>query len=158
MTMPVADDEALESLPMRLMVVAIAAAMSIVPAAEALETLQDRDFVSRARLTMDRIIGAAQVLSMQGPGAARTVDVDLSSQGGLRAVSLSVGDGPGGAYANALVLGLSSGASLVALAQEPSVAMSSETGATLVVSTDRFCLRMEARLVGDERIVSVEVV
>ncbi len=158
MAMAIRDDEALESLPMRLIVVAVAAAMSIIPAAEALETLQDRDFVSRARLTMDNLVGVAQMLSMQGPGAARTVDVDLSSEGGLRALGLRVGDVPGGAYASAVTIELSSGASLLRLAQEPPVAMVSSEGGTLVVEAERFTLRMETALLGDERVVTVEVV
>lgn len=138
------DEAGLESLPLRLMIVAIVAAISVVPAAEALGALQDRDFVSRARLAMDRVVYTAQMLSMEGPGAARTVDLDLSSEGALRALRLVVGDSPGGAYASAVVLELSTGGRLVSLASDPSVAMCSLSGAGLEVTSERFSLRMEA--------------
>ena len=152
------DDDALESLPLRLLIVAAVAAMSIVPAAEALDTLQDRDFVSRAGLTMDEIIHTAQMLSMQGPGASRTVEVDLSSDGSLKAVRLVVGDDPDGAYTNALVLELSSGGRIIRIAQDPTARMASPSGDGLEVTSERFSLRMEAHLSGDRCIVSVEVV
>ena len=152
------DDDALESLPLRLLIVATVAAMSVVPAAEALDTLQDRDFVSRAGLTMDQVIHTAQMLSMQGPGASRMVEVDLSSDGSLKAVRLVVGDIPEGAYANALVLELSSGGRIIRTAQDPPVWMVSPSGDGLEVTSERFSLRMEARLSGDRCIVSVEVV
>lgn len=143
------DAAALESFPLRLMIVAVVAAMSVAPAAGALEALQDRDFVSRARLAMDRVVHVAQMLSMQGPGAARTVDLDLSSEGGLRALRLRVGDAPGGAYASALVLELSSGGRLISLASEPPVRMCSASLEALVVDSERFSLRLEAQASGE---------
>jgi hypothetical protein len=152
------DCEALESLPLRLLIVAVVAAMSVAPAASALEALQDRDFVSRARLAMDRVVNVAQMLSMQGPGAARTVDVDISSEGSLRALRLSVGDRPGGAYASAVVLELSSGGRLVSIAGDPPVRMCSGSLEGLEVTAERFSLRMEASLVGGVSMVVVDVV
>jgi hypothetical protein len=151
------DCGALESLPLRLLIVAVVAAMSVAPAASALEALQDRDFVSRARLAMDRVVNVAQMLSMQGPGAARTVDVDLSSEGSLRALRLSVGDAPGGAYASAVVLELSSGGKLMSLADDPPVRMCSASMQGLTVTAERFSLRMEAQLVGGACTVVVGV-
>lgn len=151
------DEGALEALPLRLMIVAVVAAMSIAPAAEALEVLQDRDFVSRARLAMDRVVHTAQMLSMQGPGAARTVDMDLSSEGSLRALGLVVGDRPGGAYANAVVLELSSGGRLISLATDPAVDMCSVCLQGLQVDSERFSLRMEVRQAGGDLLVCVGV-
>jgi len=152
------DRDALESLPLRLMIVAAVAAMSVVPAAEALETLEDRDFVSRAGLALDKVVNTAQMLSMQGPGASRTVEVDLTSDGSLRAVRLVVGDVPEGPYASALVLELSSGAKIIRLAQDPPVRMSSPFGWGLEVESDRFALHLEAYLSDGACIVSAEVV
>lgn len=151
------DEGALEALPLRLMIVAVVAAMSIAPAAEALEVLQDRDFVSRARLAMDRVVHTAQMLSMQGPGAARTVDMDLSSEGSLRALRLVVGDRPGGAYANAVVLELSSGGRLISLATDPAVDMCSVYLQGLRVDSERFSLRMEVRQADGALLVCVGV-
>jgi hypothetical protein len=152
------DDRALESLPLRLLIVAAVAAMSVVPAADALETLQDRDFLSRAGLMMDKVVHAAQMLSMQGPGASVTVELDLTSEGGLRAVRLVIGDEPGGAYASAVVLELSSGARMVRQALDPPTSMTSVFGHGLDVGSQRLSLRMEARLSGDYCVVYVEVV
>lgn len=138
------DDRAVEAIPLRLMVVAAVAAMSVLPAAQALETMNDRDFVSRAGLLLDRVVRTAQVVCLEGPGSARTVDIDLSSDGSVRAVMLSVGDEPGGPGACAVVLELSTGAKIVRLAQSPGVAMTSPLGGSLEVRSERFSLRMEA--------------
>ncbi len=152
------DQRALESFPLRLMIVAVVAAMSIMPAAEALGSLQDRDFLSRAGLMMDKVVWAAQALSMQGPGASRTVEVDLSSGGSLSAARLTIGDFPGGPCGNAVVLELSSGAKLVRLAQDPPAWMTSASGGGLEVESSRFSLFMEAVLMEGSFLVSVEVV
>jgi len=152
------DRRALESLPLRLMIVAVVAAMSIVPAADALESLQDRDFLSRAGLMMDKVVWAAQALSMQGPGASRTVEVDLSSEGSLSAARLTIGDAPGGPCGNAVVLELTSGAKLVRLAQDPPAWMTSAFGSGLVIEPARFSLSMEAEFLDGTCVVTVEVV
>lgn len=151
------DQRALESFPLRLMIVAVVAAMSIAPAAEALESIQDRDFVSRAGLMMDKVVYAAQMLVMQGPGASRTVELDLSSEGGLSATRVTVGDAPGGPYENAVVLELSTGAKLVKLAQDPPAGMTSAYGRGLEVELCRFSLVMEAFISDGECLVSVGV-
>lgn len=151
------DQRALESFPLRLMIVAVVAAMSIVPASEALESLQDRDFVSRAGLGMDKVVYMAQMLIMQGPGALRTVELDLTSEGTLSAVRIVIGDVPGGPYGNAVVLELSSGAKLVRLAQDPPACMTSTFGQGLEVKSCRFSLVMETVLSDGVCLVSVEV-
>jgi hypothetical protein len=151
------DNDALESLPLRLLIVAVVAALSVVPAAEALDALEDRGFLSRAGLMMDKVVHTAQMLSMQAPGASRTVEVDLSSDGSLRAVRLIIGDEPNGPSASALVLELSSGARIVRSAQDPPARMSSPLGQGLEVGSERFCLRMVACLMDGAYVVSVEV-
>lgn len=153
-----ADDRALESLPLRLMVVAAVAALSVAPAVEALDTVRDRDFVARAGLTLDRVVRTAQAVSLEGPGSVRTIDVDLSSEGSLRAARLSIGDCPNGSSACAVVLELSTGVKLVKLAQSPWAAMTSSAGGCLEVTSERFSLRMEAVLGRGACVVSVEVV
>lgn len=152
------DRDALESLPLRLLIVAVVAAMSVVPAAEALEAMEDREFVSRAGIAMDKLAITAQALSMQGPGASRTVEVDMSSAGSLKAVRLTVGDEPDGPCAGALVLDLSSGAKIIRLVQDPPVTMTSPAGLGLVVGSDRFSLRMLACIISGESVIMVEVV
>lgn len=152
------DRRALESLPLRLLIVAVVASMSVVPAAEALETLKDRDFLTRAGQAMDRVIFTAQVLATQGPGARRTIDLDLSSDGSLHAVSLVIGDSPGGAASRAAVLELSSGARLVRLAEDPPAAMTSPFGQGLEVHSSRFSLAMQTVLMDGACVVCVEVV
>lgn len=152
------DHDALESLPLRLLIIALVAGMSVVPAAQALEALEDRDFLSRAGIVMDKVVHTAQMLSMQGPGASRTVELDLSSGGSLRAVRLVVGDSPEGPYANVLVLELSSGAKMVRMALDPPVRMSSQFGAGLEVGSERFSLRLETHMADGPCIVLVEVV
>lgn len=152
------DLAALESLPLRLLIVAVVAAMAVAPAAGALEALQDRDFVTRSRLAMERVVHAAQMLSMQGPGAAQTVDLDLSSEGALRALRLRVGDAPGGPYANAVVLELSSGGVFISLADDPPVSMCSSSLGGLEIAAERFSLRLEARMTGGACLVVVGVV
>ncbi len=151
------DQRALESFPLRLMIVAVVAAMSVAPAAEALESIQDRDFLSRAGLMMDKIVYAAQMLVMQGPGASRTVELDLSSGGGLSAIRVTIGDTPGGPYGNAVVLELSTGAKLVRLALDPPAYMTSAFGQGLDVESCRFSLAMETLISDGECIVSVGV-
>ena len=63
------DTRALEALPLRLLVIAIAAGLSVVPAAEALESLRDRSFLQRCETQLDTIIGTCQMISMEGYGA-----------------------------------------------------------------------------------------
>lgn len=152
------DERAVESFPLRLMVVAAVAAMSIVPAAEGLEALRDRDFLSRAELAVDKVVRTAQLLSMEGPGAARTFGLDLSSEGSISAVRLVIGDVPGGPYASAVVLELSSGAKLVGVAHDPPAAMTSPFDIGLVVASDRFSLAMEAVMSDGACVIRAEVV
>lgn len=153
-----ADARAVEALPMRLLVVAVVAAMSVVPAAQALETLNDRDFLARAELAADKVVAAAQMLSMQGPGASKVLELDLSSDGGLRISVMTVGDALGGPRASAVVLELSSGARIVRSAEDPPVSMTTDQGSGLEVRSDRPLLWMEAVAQGDWCAVVVGVV
>jgi hypothetical protein len=157
--MPLRNDiRGLESLPMRLMVVAVVAALSVLPAANALESLQDKDFLTRAGLAANAIVTSAQILSMQGPGAARTLTLDLTPEGGLRVSKMLIGDIPGGPSSCAVVFELSSGARIVRLAEDPQAVMTSAAGRQLEVVSDSPALRMRAVAYEDWCAVVVEVV
>lgn len=152
------DARGLESLPMRLMVVAVVAALSVLPAANALDNLRERDFVTRLGLAADTVAASAQALSMQGPGAARTLTLDLSSEGGLRMTRMVIGDVPGGPSSCAVVLELSSGARIVRLAEDPPAFMTSADSQRLEVVSDRPSLKMHVIAYEDWCAVVVEVV
>lgn len=152
------DPAGLESLPMRLMVVAVVVSMSVVPAAGALEAFQHREFLLRAGTQMDMIVAAAQILAVEGPGSARTLDVDLSTGGSLRMASIIIGDRPGGPNASAVVLRLSDGASMVRFASDPPVTLSGPAMSALVLTCPRFALRLSAHISGIDVIVIAEVV
>jgi hypothetical protein len=70
------DIGALESLPLKLMIVAMVACMSVIPAGQALDELRDRDYVARAKLQLETVISAAQMLMIDGPGGVRTLRLD----------------------------------------------------------------------------------
>src|SRR5512137_3042702 len=107
------DCSGLESLPLKLMIVAIVAALSILPAADALSTLKNRDFLQRAESQLARIAATAEGLAISGPGNVRTISVDLSSDGSTRFYQLVLGDDADGSNASALVLELSTGSRMI---------------------------------------------
>ena len=132
------NDEALESLPLRLMIVAIVAGMSIGPAASALQVLEDRSFVHRCEIELERLISASQAVAMEGTGSKRTVDVDLSSEGRLRVTRVMVGDAWGGPWMTSIVLEFSSGRRMIGSVDQPFVWLASLELDRLVVDSDRF--------------------
>jgi len=138
------DCNAVETIPLRLMIVAIVASLSILPAAEALDTLRNRDFVKRASLELDEIVSAAQIMAIQGPGNVRTITVDLRGDGTLRFDHLSIGDTQGGPNMSSTVLRFENGASLVRSADEPPVWIRSASGDALQITSSRFTLRLNS--------------
>ena len=138
------DCNAVETIPLRLMIVAVVASLSILPAAEALDTLRNKDFVRRASLELDEIVSAAQIISIQGPGSARTITVDLRGDGTLRFDHLCIGDAQGGPNMSNAVLRFENGASLVRAADEPPVWIRSASGDALLVDCPFFTLRLRS--------------
>ncbi len=138
------DRDAVETIPLRLMIVAVVASLSILPAAEALDTLRNRDFVKRASLELDEIMSAAQIMSIQGPGSARTITVDLRGDGTLRFDHLHIGDSLGGPNMSSAVLRFENGASLVRSAEEPPVWIRSASGEALTVENPLFTLKLRS--------------
>lgn len=152
------DRSALESIPLRLMIVAVVVSMSIIPASEALETLRNGDFVRRAEAQLDGLIATAEVLAIEGPGGVRSVNLDFRSDGGLRFLSMVIGDSESGPNASAIVLCLSNGGTMVKLAQDPPVRMSTCASSGLLIESPACCLRLSCQMAGLCPLVTVESV
>ncbi len=152
------DDRALEALPLRLMIVAIVAAMSIVPATEALNTVSDREFLIRAELQLEKIIASAQRLSMQGPGSVNQIDLDFSSEGRMRLHSLSIGDSIGGVYACSVVLELVSGAQIVRTASSPPAMITTQGNGSLDICSELCTIRMVGWVADGRQYIIAEVI
>jgi hypothetical protein len=140
------DSSGLESIPLKLMIIAVIAALSIVPAANALENLEDRDFLRRAEAQLDRILATVEILGVQGPGSLRVLDLDFSSGGSLRFLELTLGDTLGGPRASSVVLTLSTGAKVVKQADDPPVEMSVGGDECLIIRSELSSIRMECVL------------
>ena len=140
------DVSGVESLPLRLLVVSVVAALSVIPASEALDTLRDKEFVRRADAQLTLVTTTAEILCVQGPGAARTLSLDFSSHGSVRFSRLVLGDASGGPGMCCALLEMSSGVRLVAVADEPPVWMCSPAAEGFEVRTPVFELRMSAVL------------
>ncbi len=140
------DNSGLESLPLKLMIVAVVASLSIIPASEALDNLRARDYARRAELQLDMVIGMAQVVGIEGPGSARTLDVDLDGGTRVRFASITIGDHRGGANMSSVVLRFFGGGSTVRSASDPPVWMTGLDGQGLVVYTPRFKLTLSCML------------
>lgn len=151
------DVRALESLPLRLMIIAIVAGLSIGPAASALHALEDRNFLHRCDIELHRLICASQAVAMEGVGSARTIEVDLSSDGRLRVASVSMGDEWGGPWMSSAVLELSSGRQVIRSASEPSVWIASADLDRMVVSSERFRAWLHCDLLDGRPLVICEV-
>ena len=140
------DSSGLESIPLKLMIVAVIAALSVVPAANALENLEDRDFLRRAEAQLDRIVAAAEILGVQGPGSLRVLDLDFTGDGSLRFLELVLGDALGGPRASSVILTLSTGAKVVRQANDPPVEMSAGGDECLIIRSEVSRIRMECVL------------
>lgn len=150
------DDSALESIPLRLMIVCIVAALSVVPAAEALQDLKSKDFVRRAALGLDQLVAAAEIVGTEGPGSVRTLSFDFGCRGPNKFQSLSIGDREGGPNATAVILELSTGAKMVRCANEPPVLLRSASGIGLTIFDPAPTIRLSCRLDGNTWHVLVE--
>jgi len=142
------DCHAVESLPLRLMIFAIVVGLSVLPAAEALDTFRNRDLIRRAALELDEIMAAAQMMAIQGPGNVRTLAVDLRGDGSLRFDTLSIGDSEDGPNLSSAVLRFKNGAVLSRSALEPPVWLRSASGGAVTVDSPLFELRLESVLEG----------
>jgi len=152
--MAIRDDcRAVESLPLRLMIVAVVVGLSVLPAAEALDTFRNRDLIRRAALELDEIMAVAQLMAIQGPGNVRTLAVDLRGDGSLRFDTLSIGDSEDGPNLSSAVLRFKNGAALSRSALEPPVWLRSDSGSALTVDSPVFELRLESVL--EERVLSI---
>lgn len=142
------DESALESIPLRLMIVAVVVSMSVIPASEALESLRDGDFVRRAEAQLDLIVSTVEVLAIEGPGGMRTIELDFRSEGSLRFESLIIGDSEDGPNVSAVVLRLSNGGTIVRTADSPPVAIGSGPGSGLMIASSSCCLRLSCEMSG----------
>ena len=139
----VRDLYALEALPLRLLIIAIVAGLSIMPAADVLESLRDRSFIQRCELQLDTMMRTAQAISIEGLGAVRTVHLDFTSDGRLQMASLTVGDEWGKPCMTSIVLELSSGGRMVRTAMQPAIWLTSEGRDGLCIMAEAFDLRLE---------------
>lgn len=151
------DRRAVESLPLRLLVVAVVAGLSVIPAAGALAALRARSFLDRCSLQLRTIVSTAEVVGMEGVGARRSVEVDLASDGALRAVELEIGGGPEEPTRSSVILELSSGRRLICQADEPFTWLASPAHERLVTTSTTFTLVMSGSESGGERLVVCEV-
>ncbi len=151
------DCSGLESLPLKLIVVAVVASLSVIPAAQALEVLRTREFEREAALQLAAIVSCAEVLSLRGPGNVRTIPVDLRGGGGACFSSLTIGDTRSGTNASSIVLETSGGHRMIRMADRPPVWLCSVEGTALVVCAPVFGLRMSVPLTGESACVLVEV-
>ncbi len=153
---PRGDCSAIEAIPLRLMIVAIVASLSIVPAADMLQSLKNREFVGRALIQLEDLVTAAEILAIEGPGGARTLALDFRGDGPMRFRGLHIGDGNGGPNMSAAVLELSNGAAIVRMADSPPVWLRSGVGESLEIMSPIFELRMCGTLEGHTFFVLVE--
>ena len=151
------DEEGLVSLPLKLLVISVVATMSIIPAADALESMHYKEFVSRCSAQLQGIIRTCQLLSVEGPGAARGVTLDLRSQGTPGMACLSIGGGYGRPGMCSAVLELSNGNRIIATAEQPSVWICSEELEVLLVYSCLLELRFECTIVPGGVCVTVKV-
>ena len=153
-----ADTAGLESIPLKLIIVAVVATMSVVPAAQALTGLENREFARRAEVQLDLIVTTAQVLTVQGPGNVRTISLDFRGEGSLQFDRLCIGDPMGGTNSSSVKLILNNGAVLTRIAQDPPCTICSSSLACFVSSQDCIELRMAALLDNRTTLVIVEEV
>ncbi len=141
--MPIAsDDRGLESLPLKLMVVAIVASLSIIPATEALDSLRGKDFERRAEVQLAQIVSCAKLLAVDGPGNVRSIALDFSGQGRERFSRLLVGDALDGRNSSSVVLELCGGGVIIRSVDQPPARLCSSQGGRLEISSPITGIRM----------------
>jgi hypothetical protein len=84
--------------------------------------------------------------------------LDFSSDGGLKFSKLSLGDRPTGPNASAVVLRLSTGLSMIRIAESPQAVMTGYDGNPLEITDERPCLRLEARVVDGVHVITTSAV
>jgi hypothetical protein len=151
------DDAGLESLPLKLMVVAVVASLSIIPAAEALDGMRTREFARKAGLQLATVVACAETLTVEGPGNVRTISLDFSGDGAVRFSRLIIGDAKDGANVSSVILELRSGAFVIRMADQPPAWMCSSTGGGLQISSPVLDLRMSSLLSDQTEYILVEV-
>jgi hypothetical protein len=152
------DDQALVSIPLKLIIVAVVATTAVLPAAQALAGLESREFVRRAEMQLDRVVTAAQVLTVQGPGNVRTLSLDFTSAANLEFEELRVGDRRGGSNSSCAILILSNGALMTRVATDPTCDICSRDMTAFVASQLVFDLRMVAVLHNGTTVIQLEMV
>jgi hypothetical protein len=140
------DERGLESLPLKLIIVAIIATMSVVPASQALESFRDRDYMMRAQVQLENIVSAAETLLVEGLGAVRTLQMDFERHGGAGFESLSIGDRRGGPNMSLVILRTNGGGVIAREAGEPQVWLRSTSGSSLDVRVPSFAIRLSTQL------------
>lgn len=150
------DCSGIEAIPLRLMIIAIVASLSIVPAADMLQSLKNREFVRRTVVQLEDVVTTAEILAIEGPGSARTLALDFRGDGSLRFRGLHIGDADGGPNMSAAVLDLSNGAAIVRMTDTPPVWLRSADGESLEIVSPIFELRMCGTLEGQTFFVLVE--
>ena len=157
--MPIrADCRGLESLPLKLSIIAVVALLSIVPASQALDNLRNKDFVNRAELQLSAIISAAQSLTIGGPGGARTIALDFTNHGSVAFERMVIGGSRGEANMSSVVLKFTNGAVMVTTCSDPPVWMRGTDGHGLAVELPKLDLKMSAQMDGRTEYILVEVV
>lgn len=152
------DVRALESVPLKLIIVVVVATMSVLPAAQALAGLESREFVRRAEIQLDRVVTAVQVLTVQGPGNVRTLSFDFRSEGGLAFEELRIGDRMGGPNSSCAILRLSNGGVIARVASDPPCAACSTHMEAFVATQPLFDMRMTATLGNEMTVILLEMV
>lgn len=149
------DTGGLESLPLKLIIVAVVATMSVLPASQALSGLENREFARRAQIQLDLVVRTAQVLAVQGPGNVRTINLDFTTNGKLSFERITIGDRVGGANSSSCVLVLSNGARMIRVATDPGCIICSHSMLEFESTHAKFDLRMNAAL--DNRTILIVV-
>jgi len=150
------DNAGLESLPLKLMVVAVVASLSIIPAAEALDGMRAREFIRKAELQLATIVACVETLTVEGPGNVRTISLDFSGDGRVGFSHLTIGDAKDGANVSSIILELRNGALIIKMADQPPVWMCSSAGISLQISSPVLDLRMSSLLSNQTDYVLVE--
>lgn len=141
------DEAGLETILLRLMIVAVVAALSIIPASEALGALEDKQFLKAAGEQLNLIRAKAEQLAMEGPWNVATLSLDFRGGGdGLRFERVVIGDSADGTNMSSVVLWLSNGACMVRSAAEPPAWLRADDGGALEITSPVFALRMSCHL------------
>jgi len=152
------DHGGLESLPLKLMIVAVIASLSIIPAGNALDKMRTRDYVNKVELQLEWVASTAELLAIGGPGGVRTIELDFTGQSGVKFESLTIGDEDGGPNMSSVVLRFLDRGVMVETCSDPPVWLRAKDGKGLVIDTPRIDLRLSAQLDGRTEYVLVEAV